>query len=68
MTSKVHDTNLMLLVFLDFKEFGNFSLSILSHDAIDTYFNKLTFQCGKFILMGQVFHTLLADTYSLTYN
>ena len=51
MTNEVHDTNLMLLVFLDF----SFIHNIWSHETVDPYLNKFTFKCIKLILVGQNF-------------
>ena len=45
MTNKVHDTNLMLLVFLDLKKVGNISFKTMcqSHETVDPYLKKFTF-------------------------
>ena len=43
MINKGHDTNLMLLVFLDLKNRESFIHNIWSHETVDTYLKKSTF-------------------------
>ena len=45
MTNVVHDTNLMLLVFLDLKNLSreSFIHNIWSHETVDPYLKKFTF-------------------------
>ena len=59
MTNEVHDTNLILLVFLNLKNRVSFIDNILSHETIGPYLISLYFHCVKFILIGQ----FLCDTY-----
>ena len=42
MSTKVHDTKLMLLVFLDLKNRDSSTDSILSHETVDCYLKKFT--------------------------
>ena len=67
MTNKVHDANLILLLFLNFKEVGNLSLITFCHMKQLTPISKsLHFQCVKFLLNGQMFYVLLTNEHSLT--
>ena len=43
MTKEAHDTNLILIVFLDLKKKGIFYDNILSHEITDPYLKKYTF-------------------------
>ena len=43
MANKVHDTKLMLLVFLDLKNRESFIHKIWSHETFDPYLKKFTF-------------------------
>ena len=42
-TNKVHDTDLMLLVFLDLKSMESFIQNIWSHEIVDPYLKMLPF-------------------------
>ena len=58
-TYTAHDTNLMLLVFLDLNCMESFIHNIWSNETVDPYLKKFTFKCIKLILVGQVFHVYL---------
>ena len=67
MTNKARDTQLMLLVVLDFRSRGSLIDNILSHETVDPYL-KIHFQCFKLILSEQDFHVLLINKHFLRYN
>ena len=41
MTNKVHDTNVMLLMFLDLRSRDSFTRNIWSHEKVDPYLKKV---------------------------
>ena len=64
-TNKVHDTNLIRLVFLILNKYGVFTDNILSNETIDAYLKSLHFQRIKFILIGQIL-CVLQSTFFIT--
>ena len=68
MTSKVHDTHLMLLVFLDLKKKGFFTDKILPNEWVDPYLKEFTFSMLKINFKWTRFYVLLINAHSLIYN